>query len=179
MNRRVQALAERFEQVNLAVRITIMGASDEQLRTICPAEQCTVAALACHIASVHEVGTDWILAVLDGRALPELSMSEINRVNREFFAREANASRSKILVLLERGGALALTHLRNLDDADLDRSSPFPLFGGAMISVQFLIEQVLIGDPIAHLISIRAAFGLSPNPGGNPHFEDQDQIANR
>jgi hypothetical protein len=179
MNRRVQALSERFEQANLAVRIAIMGSSDEQLQRICPAEQCTGAALACHIASVHEVGTDWILAVLDGRGLPELSMAEINHVNQEFFVREANASRSKILILLERGGALASTHLRNLDDADLDRSSPFSLFGGAMISVQSLIEQVLIGDAIAHLISIRAAFGISTNPGGSPHFREQDWIAVR
>jgi hypothetical protein len=156
-----------------------MGSSDEQLQRICPAEQCTGAALACHIASVHEVGTDWILAVLDGRGLPVLSMAEINHVNQEFFVREANASRSKILILLERGGALASTHLRNLDDADLDRSSPFSLFGGAMISVQSLIEQVLIGDAIAHLISIRAAFGISTNPGGSPHFREQDWIAVR
>jgi len=179
MNRRAQVLAERFEQANLAVRIAIMGSSDEQLQRFCPAEQCTVAALGCHIASVHEVGTDWMLAVLDGRGLPVLSMAEIDHVNREFFAREANASRSKVLILLERGGALASTHLRNLADADLDRSSPFPLFGGAMISVQSLIEQVLIGDPLAHLTSIRAAFGVSTNPGRSPHIREQDWIAGR
>src|SRR5690242_1431322 len=116
MNRRVQTLSERFEQASLAVRIAIMESSDEQLQGICPAEQCTVAALGCHIASVHELGTDWMLAVLNGRGLPLLSMDEINHVNREFFAREANASRSKVLILLERGGALAMTHLRNLHD---------------------------------------------------------------
>ena len=179
MNRRVQALSERFEQANLAVRIAIMESSDEQLQRICPAEQCTVAALGCHIASVYEVGTDWMLAVLDGRGLPVLSMAEINHVNREFFVREANASRSKILILLERGGALASTHLRNLDDADLDRSSPFPHFGGAMINVQSLIEQILIGDPIAHLTGIRSAFGASISPGGSPHFHNQVWIAGR
>ena len=179
MNRRVQVLSERFEQANLAVRIAIMGSSDEQLQCICPAEQCTVAALGCHIASVHEIGTDWMLAVLNGRGLPALSMAEINHVNQEFFAREANASRSKVLILLERGGALASTHLRNLDDADLDRSSPFPLFSEALISVQILIEQVLIGDPIAHLNSIRAALGVSTNPVGSPHFHEQDWIAGR
>ena len=118
------------------------------------------------------------LAVLGGRGLPARSMAEITHMNRES-SRTANASRSKVLILLERGGALTSTQRRKLDDADLDRAGPFPLFGGAMISVQSLIEQFLIGDPIAHLISIRATFGVSTNPGGSPHFHVQDWIAGR
>jgi len=53
------------------------------------------------------------------------------------------------------------------------------IFGGAMVSVRFLIEQALIADPLAHLLSIRAAFGVSNNPGGSPHFQRQDWIAGR
>jgi len=45
--------------------------------------------------------------------------------------------------------------------------------------VQSLIEEVLIGDPIAHLISIRAAFGVSTNPGGSQHVHHQNWIAGR
>jgi hypothetical protein len=49
--------------------------------------------------------------------------------------------------------------LRGLTDADLDRTAPFALFGGAIVSTQTVIEQILIGDPLAHLPSLRSALG--------------------
>jgi len=172
MNRRVQALSERFEQANSAVRLSIANASDEQLLRICPAEQCTVAALACHIASVHRVGIEWMRAMLDGRGLPVISMEEINRKNQAFFRQHARVSRSEALALLEQDGQLALAGLRDLHDTDLDRACPFSLFGNAMISVQTLIEQVLIGDPVGHLPSIQAALDA-----GSDSFQEPEPVS--
>jgi hypothetical protein len=165
MDTRAKALAERFERANLDVRVAIAAATDDELALVCPDEQCTLVALACHIGSVHEVGIDWVQSIRDGRALPAITMDDVDRINRAYVGSKANASRSEALELLERGGAVASAGLRNLRDADLNRASPFSLFGGATISIQTLIEQVVIGDPVGHLVSIRSVLKRSATSG--------------
>jgi hypothetical protein len=157
MSQEVQRLAARFEEANRQVIAAIAAGTEEQLSALCPAEGCTVAALACHVADVHALGTDWIRTVLAGRPLPPITMDTVDRINAERFALNANRTRSEALERLRRHGAEAARLLRGLDDADLDRTTPFTLFGGPTISLRDLIERVLIADPEGHLPSIRAA----------------------
>jgi uncharacterized damage-inducible protein DinB len=158
---RAQALAERFVRANRDVYDAIESSSGEQLRATCPAERCTIAALACHIAAVHDVVTGWIQSVVTGDGLPPLTMEQVDRDNGESFARDAECAKTEVLERLRRSAAAAARQLRTLSDADLDRTAPFSLFGGAQVSVQTLIEQILIGDPIQHLVGIRGTLSRS------------------
>ena len=158
---RAEALAERFEEANRAVRVAIASATDERLRETCAAERCTAAALACHVANVHEVIGGWVRSLADGQPLPQLTMEEVDRVNAEGFARDAGCTREEVLHRLATNGEAAAETVRSLTDAQLDLTTPCALFGGATVSVQTLIEQLLIGDPLAHLPSIKAAIGTA------------------
>ncbi len=156
---RAEALAERFGAANRAVRVAIAAATDERLRTTCPAERCTTVALACHVANGHEVVSGWVRTLVAGHALPPVTMDVVDRANAEGFARDAGCTRDEVLERLARNGEAVAETVRGLTDAELDLTAPFALFGGASVSAQTLIEQILIGDPLAHLPSIRAASG--------------------
>jgi uncharacterized damage-inducible protein DinB len=157
MSQEIHRLAVRFEDANRQVIAAIEARTDEQLRALCPAERCTVAALACHVADVHALGADWIRTMLAGRPLPPLTMDMVDRINAEQFALNANRTKAEALERLRRNGDEAVTLLRGLGDADLGRTTPFALFGGPTISVRQVIDLVLIADPVGHLASIRAA----------------------
>jgi hypothetical protein len=157
MEGNVQQLARRFEAANRDVIIAIEGAPDTQLGQFCAGEQCTVAALGCHVAEVHRVASEWIHGILTSEAWPAVTMGDIDRVNAEAAIRNAACSKEEVLDRLRDHGAEATAHVRSLRDEDLDRCAPFPLFGGETMTVRTFIERVLIGDPIAHLASIRAA----------------------
>jgi hypothetical protein len=157
MTQDAQDLATRFAEANRAVIAVIERCPEARLHTFCPVERCTVAALACHIAEVHAVGADWVRTVLDGEPLPAITLDMVDQINGAHFALNANRSRDEALARLRRHGAEAAAVLRGLDDADLDRTAPFTLFGCPTTSVRELIERILIADPESHLASIRAA----------------------
>jgi hypothetical protein len=106
--------------------------------------------------------------VLDGEPLPPVTSDAVDQVNAQGFARDAYRMRREVLERLRRHGAEATAVLRSLSDSDLDRTSPFTLFGGPTTSIRELIERVLIADPEAHLRSIRAALGLAATAPGFP-----------
>ena len=157
MSQEVQRLAARFEDANRQVIAAIEACDDEQLRARCPGERCTVAALACHVAEIHALGADWVRTLLAGRPLPPLTMDMVDRINAEQFALNADRTKAEVLERLRRHGGEAAGLLRGLGDADLDRTTPFALFGGPTVSVRQVIDLVLIADPEGHLSSIRAA----------------------
>jgi len=123
---------------------------------LCPSEGCTVAALGYHVANVHEVVSGWVRSLVSGHGLPPVTMDDVDRVNGAGFARDAGCSREETLDRLARHGEAAADAVRGLTDAQLDLTAPFALYGGTTVSTQTLIDQVLIGDPLAHLPSIRA-----------------------
>jgi hypothetical protein len=84
-------------------------------------------------------------------------MDMVDQINAKQFARDADRTKTEALERLRRNGGDAVAVLRSLGDADLDRTTPFALFGGPTISVREVIELVLIADPEGHLSSIRAA----------------------
>ena len=159
MDAEIRMLLGRVEEVDRAVGAAVARCTEGRLHPPCPAERCTVAALACHVADTYALGADWVRKVLAGEPLPPVTADTVDQVNAQGFARDAYRTRRETLARLRRHGAEATEVLRSLGDADLDRTSPFTLFGGPMTSVGEMIERVLIADPESHLRSIRAAIG--------------------
>jgi hypothetical protein len=150
-------LACRFEAAHRAVLAVVEGLDEAQLNAHCAAEQCTAAALACHVAEAHALIAEWVRAAAAGEALPEITMADIDRSNAERAVANAGCSQAEALARLRTNGAAAAAVVRGLRDEDLERTAPFALFGGTAVSVRTLIERVLIGDPEQHLPSLQAA----------------------
>lgn len=157
MHARAHDLADRFDEARGAVVDTIASYSEEQLRTFCEPEQCTVAALACHVGLAHALVAGWVEAIVAGQPLPELTMAMVDAANAKTARQYANASREEALALLRRNGDAASALVRGLSDEQLDHEASFSLFGGTPVTPAMLIDLVLIGDPRQHLPSIRSA----------------------
>jgi hypothetical protein len=103
------------------------------------------------------VVVDWTRLIVDGESLPQLTMADIDRANEARFAIDASCTWDVAVERLQRNGEAASAYVRTLSDEDLDRAATFTLFGGARVSAQTVIEQILIGDPLAHVASLREA----------------------
>ncbi|HUG16844.1 MAG TPA: DinB family protein [Thermomicrobiales bacterium] len=149
-------MAERFHRARQEFIRVIDSCDASQLQAHCHGEQCTVAALASHVAGFHALGAQWVQQAVRGEELPTITMNDIDAMNAEQTVRDANRSPQDILQELREHGGAAEQVVRSVSDDDLDRTVQFPLLGGA-VSIQRLIEIVVIGDVEGHLKSIKAA----------------------
>jgi hypothetical protein len=164
MSERARSLAQRFEAASMKVEDTLSCCTDEQLQARCEAEQCTVVALATHIARVHLLTVGWINEILSGIGLADLTMDEIDSANHAWFPMDAERSKADAFAQLRENRQTAADFVHGLRDGDLDQTGAFGPFNGAPISVQSLVEQILIGDPIGHLASIESAIAAAADP---------------
>jgi hypothetical protein len=149
-------LADEFEQASRNLIHVVENLTPEQLRARCEGEQCTVAALASHVAGVHPLAARWVQSAAAGEPLPELTMDMVHEANAKQTAADANRDKGEILAALRQNGAEAAGVVRGLSDAELDRSTYFKLFDREMTTEE-LIRGVLIGDIVGHSRSIRQA----------------------
>jgi hypothetical protein len=149
-------LADRFHQTRQAFLDTIESFTPNQMDARCVAEQCTVSALASHMACVYQITRTWIQAIVRGEALPNITMDDIDRRNHEQFARDAHRDRGAIIPELRTTGERVEQIVRVLGGPDLDRTIEFSLFGG-QATTQQLVENALIGHTESHLASVLAA----------------------
>jgi len=166
MNTQTADLMSRYELALEAVLATVEPLPAAAQRRRCPEEQCSAAALAGHIAAVHEAVAGWVNVILAGDPLPPLTMADIDRTNADQAMRNDGLSKDEALARLRASGATMIEVLRGLSENDLARSAPFTLVGGE-ISVQTLVEQAVIAHTEQHLASLRAAVGnAEPPPDG-------------
>jgi hypothetical protein len=156
MTDRTEAYARQFEEHSRRFISEIEGYSPAQMQARCEGEQCTVAALASHIAGVHTLVADWIKAAGGGGPLPKVTMDDVHAANAEQFARDAIRPKEEILADLRANGAAAAGTIRTLDDANLDQSHYFALVNSD-VTTEWLVRDILIGDIASHSASIRAA----------------------
>jgi uncharacterized damage-inducible protein DinB len=150
-------LADELQQVTDEVAAFVEAASDEAWQRECSAEQCTVAALACHVADSYGGVLDSLVKpIAEGREGPRFSQEDLARGNAA--AAEANAAQPKSAALerLRAQAPPAIAYVRALSDELLARSGALP-FGGDPMTAEAVIERVLIGHPRGHLASMRAA----------------------
>jgi len=157
MTTAVENLAIRFETANQAVIDTVAGMDEAQLGRHCSTEQCTAAALACHIAEANGLIAGWVQAVAAGESLPQITMADVDRINADRAAANTVCAKPEALAQLRESGAATAAVIRGLRDEDLERTTPFSLFGGADFSARTLIERILIGNATGHLPSLQAA----------------------
>ncbi len=154
MSLRAEELATRFEQANQSLIDMVSGETD--LSTTCPAEGWTAAALGAHVGGSHVGIVEYLLKpIIAGQALEPFGADAFNEDNAKQAAANAALPRDQVLSLLRDHGAMAAAYLRGLSDEDLDRTMVMPVFGPEPVTVQHVIEMVLIGHPLDHAQSLR------------------------
>ncbi len=159
MGQRVDALVAELQRVNSEFERAIEGCSDEDWRRICSGEGWSVAVAARHVAVTHAAVAGLVHAVANEQPLPPITPEMLDAYNAQHAVEFADCTREEVLALHRRGARAAADAVRGLGDEQLDRTAPIPPAGGATMSAEQLIEAALIGHPVEHLASIRAAVG--------------------
>lgn len=158
-------LAEHFDRINQDVIVVVETATAAGWARTCPDQECTVAALATHIAEGHagilEVVRSMLVDVPTDPTPPEpFRPEDLDQLNAERARVNAQRPQSEVLALLRADGSLASTTIRELTTVELTRTAVLP-FGGEPVTVQAFIEQALIGHPHAHLDTLRTVLSSS------------------
>jgi hypothetical protein len=157
---RGQALATRLEEATETLIAQVESCSEAQWRASAPNEERSVGTMVHHIAVEAPIVAGWGAQVGNGE-IPPITMEIVHAENAAHAAEHASPDKAETLALLRRNTAIAADTLRDLSDAQLDRTVPLPLLGGQPFSAQMIIELVLIGHiqgyPHSHLPNIEAA----------------------
>jgi hypothetical protein len=157
MRTRAQQLADALQQVTDEVAAFIAAVPEAAWQRTCGPEQCTVAALACHIADSYGPLVDTLLTpIVEGQPGPRFSQDDLAQWNAATAAENATQPKAVALERLRAQAPPAIADVRGLRDEQLQRSGPLP-FGGEPMTAEAVITHVLIGHPRGHLASLQAA----------------------
>ena len=160
MNTRAENLATRFEQANQDVIEMVSSSADTDLGVTCPAEGWTAAAVGAHVGGSHYGIVEYLLKpIVAGQELPPMGADAFDEMNAKAAAENAALPKDQVLAGLRDNGAMAAAYLRSLSDEDLDRTAKLSFFGENPVTVESVIEFVLIGHPLDHGNSLRAGLG--------------------
>ncbi len=156
MGQRSDELAARFDETHEQVLSTVEELSPTQLLARCDGEDCSVAALASHIATVYSTAAVWATTAARGGQMPTVTMDAIDRTNEEQFARDGKRTGDELVRELRAVGELTSETLRAFSESDLDREVEFSLMEHT-VTAAWIIENGLINHVQEHLQSIIAA----------------------
>lgn len=148
-----EQLAERFEQVNNDFIAAIESATPEQWARTVRDVGWPVGVTAHHVASSTGGLADFVRAMAAGQS-PSLSGDQLDAINAEHAKAFANCTREETVALARTTGADAAAAIRSLTDDHLAHTASFE--AGPM-SLQQIIEMIVMGHPDMHLAGIREA----------------------
>ena len=156
MGTRADELADELQQVTDEVAAFIEEAPAEVWQRLSAPEQCTVAALACHIADSYSGVLDSLVKpIAEGREGPRFSQEDLAQGNAAAAKQNATQPKAAALERLRTQAPPAIAYVRALSDEQLARRGDLP-FGGDPMTAEAVIEHVLIGHPRGHLASMQA-----------------------
>jgi uncharacterized damage-inducible protein DinB len=148
-------LAAQFETLNGEVIELVQGCSDEQWRQTTAAEGWSVAVTAHHIGEVHGVFIRLVERLTKGETFsPAASIDDVHRANAQHARDFAEVGKQETLEVLRTNGDALGQQLRSLNDAQLGRV--VGVFGGHELTVEQVVQNIVVGHPQGHLASIRA-----------------------
>lgn len=155
MTTRGEELAAQFAAVNDEVIATVAGCTDEQWRRRCAAEGWTVGVVAHHIAVIQQAFVGIVERLAAGELMERTSsQEEIDRNNARHAREYADVGKPETLDRLQTSGPAMVELLQRLDDAQLDGNAG--VFGGQQMSLEQVVQRIVIGHAREHLASIRA-----------------------
>jgi DinB superfamily len=157
MAAKTEALAKQFETKVQEATGVFERLSDADWKKTA-SEKWTVGVVAHHLAGSHEGISGIIKTVAGGQSIPNFTMDMLHYVNAKHAKEFANVSKAETIALHKKNAAAAAAVVRGLSDADLGKSGTV-LTGMPPMSVEQIINAILLGHVEEHLKSIRTAIG--------------------
>ena len=157
MGARAEQLASKFDQSCQEFNTVVEKLNDADWKKETAAEQWSVGVVAHHVAGACGAIAGLVERIAKGQPLPGLTMEALHENNAKHAKEYANVSKAETLALFKTNAANASGMVRELSDAELDRSAT--LLGGRPMTAAQVIEGVLINHINEHLGSIRSTIG--------------------
>lgn len=154
-NSNVQALADRFATFNQQLITFVEQCPASAWHKVTKAEGWPVGVTAHHIGATHYPLIEWVQLMVEGRALPAVTMAMVDEMNRQHAEAHVNCTPVGVIELLRKDGDKALAYLRTCSDNDLERQGYFPVFETTLSAGQ-LFTAVFLDYALAHLASMQA-----------------------
>jgi DinB family protein len=158
MGAKAEALAKQYEAKVQEATSVMERLSDADWKKATSSEKWSVAVVAHHIATGHEGIAGLIKTVASGQPLPGLTMDALHAMNAKHAQDFANCTKAETVALHKKNAAAAAAVVRGLGDAELGRSATV-LGGMPPMSVEQMVNGILIGHVTEHLGSIRTSVG--------------------
>jgi hypothetical protein len=156
MSARTDGLAKKVEQANNDLRAAIEESTPEQWRAKCADGEWTQGFSAFHAANSVGFISGMVQGLADGQTLPPMTMADIDQQNAGQLAEHADSTQGQALELIKANSPASLQMLRGLSDEQLDRKVSL-LTGMPEMSVEQVIEMLMIGHTVGHTASIKNA----------------------
>lgn len=154
---KAEALAKQYEaKVQEATGVFDRLSDADWKKTT--SDKWTVGVVAHHVAGGHEGISGIIKTVASGQSVPNFTMDMLHDMNAKHAKEFANVSKAETIALHKKNAAAAAAVVRGLSDVDLGKSGTV-LTGMPPMSVEQIINGVLLNHVEEHLKSIRAAVG--------------------
>jgi hypothetical protein len=155
---RANALAERLEEGARALYAFASTLTDEEWMTpISARDGRTVGVIVHHVGSMYPLEIQLAQTIADGKALPGVTMDDVDAINAAHAQQFAGVTRAEALAFLRANSTSAAAALRGITSEQLDRATTAPLYYGAPITCQFMIEDHALRHSYFHLARIRRA----------------------
>jgi hypothetical protein len=162
MTQRSESLATRVQQANDALLAAVEHSTAEQWQARCADGDWTQGFSGYHAgASIGNI-TGMVQAMADGQPFAPVTFDQIDQMNAEFPSQHADCTKDETLGLIRQNGPASVAFVRGLSDEKLDRKVSLAV-GLPEMSVEQVIEMLLVGHPAGHVQSILNA-RCSPRP---------------
>jgi hypothetical protein len=153
MTQRSESLANRLQQANDALLAAVEHSTAEQWQARCADGEWTQGFSGYHAgASIGNI-TGMVQAMADGQPFAPVTFNQIDQMNAEFLSQHADCTRDETLALIRQNSPASVAFVRNLTDQQLDHKVSLAV-GLPEMSVEQVIEMLMIGHPAGHMQSI-------------------------
>lgn len=157
MSRRTDALAQALEEGARALAAFANTLSDEewQMRPLAHDNR-KVGVIVHHVAIVYPLEVEFARSVAR-RDPAGITARDINDMNAGHAQQNDAVTKEETLSLLAVNSASAADAIRSLSDVELDTAASVPLYGNAVLTCQFILEDHAVRHSYHHLLRLQAA----------------------
>jgi hypothetical protein len=158
MSFRANALAERlergvFEMSKLATSLT----NAEWVRQMSSTDRRSIGTIVHHIGNMLPLEVQLAQMIASGKAIEGVTYDEVDKTNATHAKDFPAPSKEDAIDFLCNNSMDAAAAIRAMSDEELDRATPNSLYGDAVLTCQFMLEDHAVRHVWHHLAKIRAA----------------------
>lgn len=155
---RANALADRLERGVLELVKFAASLDDAQwARTLSPADSRTIATIVHHVGNMLPLEIQLAQMIAAGKPIEGVTFAEVAAINAGHAGDFPLPAKEVALEFLRTNAASAAAAIRILSDEELDRATPNSLYGDAVLTCQFMLEDHAVRHAVHHLARLRTA----------------------